>query len=795
MNQKIKVLLAIASGLCLVMAILFFLNPTQILASSPEGWQGSMYWKDGGWIDYASNGVPDFDQKQDNWYIGTAEDPHWTYCGPVAAANSLWLFDSKFEPKPFPPPLPPNDNYYLVTAYQPAIDDHDPSNVGGMGSPGLVDDLACYFQTDQVGSGTEVHNLAVGLQEYLYNDPTHKCYQPNRSRGGSFYDDYYVQLVKKPTWEWVVDEVERSEDVILLLGFWQDYVPDPSYDEWVRLGGHYVTVAGIDSTLQQIAFSDPYLDNAELGGPGRVLSGTIFIPHTPGHPAMIHNDAGNISHDIYTVNLVPTSPAGAWEINGYPYLPNLVHQNIPSEFIPQDGEPSAEPQPIYVEVEYAVAMSPFDWKPGGEWVDVPWLGEWYTEWWRYKDDGDSCLPDFGWWDGASWYDGPTALANSLWWFDSKAETLVTGDNTFEPPTISDHYNLLTSYDPGWDDHDPKNTLPFIQDLASYIYINSIVSGTLPADMASGVADYLITQGVMSDFYTHTMDSPTFEWVADEVETCEDVLLLLGFYENIGENVWERKGGHWVNAAGISRQNKQIGLSDPWIDRANIDSFFDVVYTGRVFPPDQLGTDFTNDEKLEPQNISHDIYQVSTDGIPLGGQFALMDYPATDVITDFIELNGGGNYWTHKPISTVVEWALSVSPYSDLVITKTTPLTEVTPGAAVTYTLQYANLGLAAAQSVRITDTIPTYLENVSYSAFPPLTSSPGITYAWSLPLLSYGQGGTITITGDSTIMVPPYNEVVITGTSSIGDVTPDRNNGNNRDHAGRFLLYLPCVMR
>lgn len=294
------------------------------------------YWKSGGWTDYAPNGVPDFDQKQDMW-----DNPpgggNWSYCGPVAAANSLWWFDSKFEPSPVAPPV--NDNYYLVTSYQGGVDDHDPMNVGGMGQPGLVDHLACYFDTDGIRTGglqvgTEVHDMAYGLQQYLYNDPSHPCYIPGRSNGGSYYDDYHVQLVKMPTWEWVVEEVERSEDVILLLGFWQDQNPDPGMEEWARLGGHYVTVAGIDSTNGQIAFSDPYTDAAEFGAPGRVLSGTL-TPHNPPHPGLtsVHNDAGNVSHDIYSVTLVPTSPAGLWEIEGYPYDLNFARQNVPQEFV------------------------------------------------------------------------------------------------------------------------------------------------------------------------------------------------------------------------------------------------------------------------------------------------------------------------------------------------------------------------------------------------------------------------------------------------------------------------------
>jgi len=40
-------------------------TPTQ---TAETGW----YWKPGGFIDYALSGMPDLDQKQDNWFIGAA---------------------------------------------------------------------------------------------------------------------------------------------------------------------------------------------------------------------------------------------------------------------------------------------------------------------------------------------------------------------------------------------------------------------------------------------------------------------------------------------------------------------------------------------------------------------------------------------------------------------------------------------------------------------------------------------------------------------------------------------------
>ena len=730
---------------------------------------------------FRSSGVPDFDQKQDNWNAPPGSGP-WTFCGPVAAANSLWWFDSKFEPSPvWPMSLPANDTYFLVTSYTPGgYDDHDPLNVGGIGPLGLVDHLACYFNTDgrispQPTLGTEVHQMSYGLQNYLYNDPSHICYSMAPSRQGSYYDDYHVQLVKQPAWPWVVDEVLRSEDVILLLGFWQEQPAGSGV--WVRVGGHYVTVAGIDAADQQIAFSDPFWDNAESGGPGRVLSGTIFLPHSPGHAANIHNDAGNVSHDIYTVTLATTSPAGAWEIVGYPYpTGDFSMQNCPDEYIPDQGTFSAAGGPVMTEVEYALAMSPFKWKPGGEWVHTFYAGEWIWEWWSYEDDGDSCLPDFAWDDGEPFYDGPTALANSLWWFDSKAETLVTGGWPESPPTVVDNYPLLTAYGP-WDDHAITNTKPFIADLAAQL--DTTAEGISRETMVAGIDAYLTARGATSAFYTHTQDSPSFAWVADEVETCEDVILLLGFYEDMADGSWERKGGHWVNAAGVSRAGGMIGISDPYTDAANVQSFFDVMYTGRVFPPEHLGTPFTAEEKQDPQAISHDIY-AAADSPLTEYAWALADYPATALITDFVGLNEGGLPWTSYPISTVVEWAIGVSPYSDLSIEKTASDDEVPAGETVTFTIAYTNKGLAAAENVSIVERLPLdRLTGLAYQANPPLDHVPGITFTWQIPKLTYGQQGVITVTGIAVTDGPISNTVYITGQNAIGLPTPDRDESSN----------------
>jgi uncharacterized protein YegL len=325
-------------------------TPTRTLTPTPTPTQGGFYWKPGGWLDYAPSGLPDFDQRQDNW-----RDPrsnNWSYCGPLAVANCLWWFDSKMEPNPAPPPTI-NDNYPLVQSYSPGQwDDHDPRNL-----PPFVADLAWRMDTDgqRTGgkwAGTYVSDMYNAIRGYLSD------------RGLA--DAYTVTMVEKPTFNWVAYEVERCEDVILLLGFWTQEATG-----WKRVGGHFVTVAGVEQAAWRIAFSNPIQDSAESGWPGRVLNGTL-IAHSPipGHNSSVHNDAGNVSHDIY--NAVSTdSPGGLWGPASYvdsaAAIANFFGQNFPRDF-PEKYRPQQDVQAyaqaaIQTEVEYAIAISPVAWPP------------------------------------------------------------------------------------------------------------------------------------------------------------------------------------------------------------------------------------------------------------------------------------------------------------------------------------------------------------------------------------------------------------------------------------------------
>jgi len=274
------------------------------------GW----YCKPGNWTDYALSGMPDFDQKQDNWTDDGTEMGNWTYCGPVAVANSLWWFDSKNEPSPVPPPTI-NDHYGLVTNFSQPWDDHCAQNV----MP-LVNNLSALMNTSS--SGTNVTDMQWGIEKYLNNT--------------GYAANYNETTVLWPEFDWIEEEVERCEDVVLLLGFWQ------WNGTWWRVGGHYVTVAGVNSNTSQLSISDPYFDSVGNATPG------------------MHNDTQYVSHDIYNVTWDPC-PVGNWSLANYTdgkegYLYNFQGQNSGPGLIP----PGAYNQslPVVTIIDYAVAVSP-----------------------------------------------------------------------------------------------------------------------------------------------------------------------------------------------------------------------------------------------------------------------------------------------------------------------------------------------------------------------------------------------------------------------------------------------------
>ena len=759
----------------------YYLDPSSWgnLVSSSE-W-GTFYWKPGLWEDYAPSGLPDFDQQQ--------VAP--TYCGPFAAANSLWWFDSKFEQNPVGPPpggppstIPLSDSYPLVQPYGPE-DDHDPQNVASL----ALDLGTNYFGTDQGPfPGTHVYSMYHGIQNYL--------------RDRDLWDEYVVTLVNQPEFDWIAEEVMRSEDVILLLGFWEEIAPGA----WARIGGHFVTVAGVDLANSQIAFSDPAKDAAGAGWLplSRVLSGTL-IPHTPipGHPFTTHNDAGNVSHDVYQVLPGSPSPGGIWWIPDYEAPPFLLE--IPGlNPNPRWTEPPQPPMggPIHTEIEYALAVSPFEWKASGRWIadeEVELYGRRFEP---YEDFAPSGVPDFdqkqdGWgrdtWLGWQWsHCGPVAAANSLWWFDSKFE-----HHGALPPTISDTYPLVWPYGQ-WDDHDPDNVLPFVGELAFLadtdgLRTGNVHGGTVITDLYHAIITR--TAELRQGYVITKVRQPEFYWVAEEVERSEDVILLLGFYADFGD-FYERVGGHYVTVPGVDKSGF-IAFSDPYWDRMGAvlppNEFTQrPLWTGRVgsdgdlpLGPSGLVPAYTHTPlphtgiytlHNDAANVSHDVYRVVTTTSPGGTWGAELYIQDTAYITNFAEMNGPGSYVEPGyPVQTEVEWAIAVSPVADVWITKTVAPTAAAPGDWVTFTITFANMGNDA-EDVVIYDALHPGLTDASYTYalnYPGALSHDG-AYTWTVGTLRWQEGGTITVTAQvDPGMSWPFT-TLITNTAEIATTTQEQ---------------------
>ncbi|MGB7061774.1 MAG: dockerin type I repeat-containing protein [Candidatus Zixiibacteriota bacterium] len=420
----------IAGGLCVLegdpskdKASVTLLGVTQVTTPNPDEMyameiyfrEDSLYWKPG-YENYAPNGMPDIDMWQGfGWW--KTETSRATFDGPCAVANCFKWFDSKYEEGFGGMAGDGFDQFPLVRDYMDEMpwywflfDDHDPFNIndawdvnnftpwlqGGTVPPPptlqpfvpgvqpsggalppwgeLVERLAWYLDLDGVQSGycnhsgTTPQDMHDGIQAWFDSEMF--------TDSSTLADTLCVNIWPMPTFELVETLVEKCEDMILLLGFWWQ---EPT-GGWWRHGGHWVTVAGINSEDLLIAFSDPFIDNAEYGGRGRVLDGLI-IEHT-GHPYdhITHNDEGNVSHDIYDVVPDAVSPGGLWEIGDYgttitpAYIaPRMFNLNVPPEF-EQMTAYNDSLWPFIVEVEYAIQVSPWDYRgdvnivPGGDGV-------------------------------------------------------------------------------------------------------------------------------------------------------------------------------------------------------------------------------------------------------------------------------------------------------------------------------------------------------------------------------------------------------------------------------------------
>jgi len=405
--------------------------------------------------------------------------------------------------------------------------------------PGLIRLLSTYFGTDP-DSGTSVDSLQIGLGRYL------------RDYGFDLDEHTYSQ----PDFYEMAGSLESSQNIILILGFWQF---DGQF--WHRFGGHAVSLAGVCKESLWVAFSDPAVDGAELGWQGR------FFPlwHPP-HPDddTLHNDSLYVSHDIYVSD---SQDDTLWMIKDFYHADTGLFRRFEGQnFQPgqeQYRAPFVPQESVYTAVDYAITIAPrlpntlWYWKPDRPAQDPP---------------AESGMPDFDQYQfGASdsfALCAPTAIANCLWWFGE-----VPPDTN--PPDL---IRLLSDY--------------FYSDPDSGTYVESIKTGL---DSLFGQYSFNLYQSVF--------EKPDFFEMKDSLKRSQDIVLLLGFWQyDTTSQVWYRFGGHFVTMAGVCSESSKVAFSDPARDNAESGG------KGRVRPSWHPLHPEDPTYHNNPINVSHDVYK-------------------------------------------------------------------------------------------------------------------------------------------------------------------------------------------
>jgi len=474
---------------------------------------------------------------------------------------------------------------------------------------------------------------------------------------------YVITDVMSPSFEWIANEVIACHDIVVLLGFWEEQDGQP-----VRLGGHYVTVPGVDIFNYYIGFSDPWYDRAETQAFGQYLP--PIHPHAGEHVYTLHNNPVFLSHDVYTVTLSGLNFAGNWEPESYAEswdeIQNFAGANVPTEYAQYQGQYAGGQ--IFTKVEFAVAVGPST--PQGTPTPEPspnicstlsYKGEGYPDYaLNGVPDFDQRQEDWKHPQTQQWsHDAATASANALWWYDSKYESEFV-----LPPAINDTFPLIQAYGE-WDDHDPRNVAPLIEDLSWRMDTNGqrtggLHLGTTISDTVAGLESYIASKGLDDKFFIDEQRAPTFEWVTERITICNNVILLVGIWED-QQGEWKRIGGRYVTATGVDWENWLLALSDPFRD--NVEAGFPGWAKGLHWPH-EVNTFLHNDAYFR----SWDAYWATFADNPGGAIWGLGAFnPTLDEIQNFAGLNFPFDLEPYRgehkggEVVSVIDWAIAIRP--------------------------------------------------------------------------------------------------------------------------------------
>lgn len=193
---------------------------------------------------------------------------------------------------------------------------------------------------------------------------------------------------------------------------------------------------------------------------------------------------------------------------------------------------------------------------------------------------------------AQWtFAAPVALADALWWLDSRAEP-----GRASPPTVSDGHGLVTFYPVfgrAKDDHDPANLGSLVEDLALRLGTDGRGGGerrgTAWEGLVGGLRDYLAARRLEGSYTLETRTAPDAAWLRRWTDEGAALVAALGVWERQGDG-WRRVGGHVAAVAGVAPEGGAVsGPSAPVLGAVALaDPLADQVAQtgrGRMVPPD------------------------------------------------------------------------------------------------------------------------------------------------------------------------------------------------------------------
>lgn len=200
--------------------LFFILFILCLVSTSGENCYAKLFFKN-------SAKIPDFCQGDKRY--GILPEQGKPYCGPTAVSNLLIYLDKNGFVKILETDRPDNQDQFKLIQL--------------LGS-------AKYMNT-KINSGTEPLDLMKGLEKYIRE----KEYDISiKWKGWTNGSRYFIGKI--PDKDWIINETVQRSNLVLHLG-WYKFDPDKNF--YKRIGGHFVTVAGIKGTdgWQKLIIHDP----------------------------------------------------------------------------------------------------------------------------------------------------------------------------------------------------------------------------------------------------------------------------------------------------------------------------------------------------------------------------------------------------------------------------------------------------------------------------------------------------------------------------------------------------------